>query len=238
MRPCLPLLEETGFVPSKKFADGAEIQCYARLIAERFGSDPTWVKTLGPGWQSKRITETGFVANGRQYPVDCMIFASGFEVTSDLDRRWSIDVFQGRDNLSIYDHWKRGPVTLHGTMTHGFPNQFYIGYIQGGLNATVTEQFGQQGYHSAYIISEALKRGLSAVEPTQEAQDDYVRRFKELEIDMSEFQGSCTRGYFNNEGEAKANWALFRSWGYGWEAFQAMLKDWRDKGDLAGMKQE
>ena len=33
----LPLLEETGFVPSKKFADGWEIQGYIRQIAEQFG---------------------------------------------------------------------------------------------------------------------------------------------------------------------------------------------------------
>ena len=183
----------------------------------------------------ERITETGFVANGREYPVDCIIFASGFEVTSDLNRRWGIEVLQGRDGQSIYDYWREGPLTLHGTMAHGFPNQFYIGYIQGGLNASVTEQFGQQGHHIAYIVSEALKRGAAVVEPTKEAQDEYVRRFKEIEIDMSEFQGTCTPSYFNNEGQAKPNWALFRSWGYGWDAFQGMLKEWRDKGDLAGL---
>ena len=100
-----------------------------------------------------------------------MIFASGFEVTSDLNRRWGIDVVQGREGRSIYDHWADGPKTLHGMMTHGFPNQFFIGYIQGGLNASVTEQFGKQGHHIAYIISEALKRGVAAVEPSKEAQD-------------------------------------------------------------------
>jgi len=186
----------------------------------------------------ERITETGFVAHGREYPVDLIIFASGFEVTSDLDRRWGIDVVQGRKGESIYDHWRQGPLTLYGTMTHGFPNQYYIGYIQGGLNASVTEQFGQQGQHIAYIVSEALKRGAAVVEPTQEAQDAYVKRFKEIEIDMSEFQGSCTPSYFNNEGQAKPNWALFRSWGYGWDHFQAMLKEWRDKGDLEGLQIE
>jgi cyclohexanone monooxygenase len=186
----------------------------------------------------ERVNETGFIANGREYPVDCMIFASGFEVTSDLNRRWGVDVIQGRSGLSIYEDWKDGPKTLHGTMARGFPNQFYIGYIQGSLNATVTEQFGQQGYHSAYIISEALRRGVSVVEPTQEAQDEYLRRFKELEVDMSEFQGTCTPSYFNNEGQAKPNWALFRSWGHGWDAFQAMLEEWRNKGDMAGLMLE
>ena len=183
----------------------------------------------------ERLTEKGFVANGKEYAVDCMIFASGFEVTSDLDRRWGIDVVQGRGGKSIYDHWSDGYETLHGMMTHGFPNQFYIGYIQGGLNASVTEQFGQQGYHIAHIISEALKRGAAVVEPSKEAQDDYVRRFRELEIDLSEFQGQCPPSYFNNEGETKPKWALFRGYGPGWDAFQKLLQDWRDKGDMEGL---
>jgi cation diffusion facilitator CzcD-associated flavoprotein CzcO len=183
----------------------------------------------------ERLTARGFVAQGKEYPVDCVIFASGFEVTSDLRRRWGIDIVEGRDGRSIYDHWSEGPATLHGTMTHGFPNQFYIGYIQGALNASVTEQFGQQGYHIAYIVSEALKRCAAVVEPTQQAQDEYVRRFKELEIDTSEFSRSCPPSYFNNEGDDKPKWALFRSWGHGWDAFEALLHEWRSAGDLAGM---
>jgi cation diffusion facilitator CzcD-associated flavoprotein CzcO len=183
----------------------------------------------------ERMTEHGFIANGKQYDVDCMIFASGFEVTSDLNRRWGIDVVEGRGGKSIYSHWSEGPKTLHGTMTHGFPNQFYIGYIQGGINASVTEQFGQQGNHIAHVISQVLKRGATVVEPSKAAQDEYVRRFEELEFDLSEFQGACPPSYFNNEGEAKPKWALFRSYGLGWDAFQKLLQDWRDAGDLKGL---
>ncbi|MET0388250.1 MAG: monooxygenase, partial [Polyangiales bacterium] len=183
----------------------------------------------------ERITPTGFIVDGKEHPVDCFIFASGFEVTSSLKRRWGIDEVQGRNGVSIYDHWADGPKTLHGTMTHGFPNQFYIGYIQGGLNATVTEQFGQQGHHIAYIISETLKRKAAVVEPKLEAQDDYVKRFNENTIDMSEFQNSCTPSYFNNEGEDRPKWALFRTWGPGWASFQDMLREWREKGDMVGL---
>ncbi len=182
------------------------------------------------------ITDKGFTANGQEYEIDCLVFASGFEVTSDLERRWGIGEVAGRDGLSIYDHWRNGPKTLHGTMTHGFPNQFYIGYIQGGLNASVTEQFGQQGHHIAYVISEAIKRDIGAVEVTQQAQDAYVRHFEEIEIDMSAFQRECTPSYFTNEGQVKAPWALFRAYGHGWTAFMTLLQAWRDKGDLAGME--
>ena len=186
----------------------------------------------------ERITERGFVAHGKEYEVDCIIFASGFEVTSDLNRRWGIDAVEGRGGRSIYDHWANGPKTLHGTMAHGFPNQFYIGYIQGGLNASVTEQFGKQGQHIAYVISEALKRGLTVVEPSQEAEDAYVRHFDEIEIDLSGFLRQCPPSYFTNEGEAKPKWFLFRAYGHGWSAFQKLLQDWRDNGALQGLTVE
>jgi cyclohexanone monooxygenase len=184
------------------------------------------------------MTEKGFVADGTEYEIDCMIFASGFEVTSDLERRWGIDVIQGRGGVSLYDHWREGPLTLHGTSTHGFPNQFFIGYIQGGTNASVTEQFGEQGRHIAWIVAETLKRGARVVETTKEGQDEYVRVFKEIEPDVSLFQEECTPGYFNNEGEKKPKWALFRSWGHGWSAFQKLIGDWRNQGGFEGMKIE
>ncbi|QIG80848.1 flavin-containing monooxygenase [Stakelama tenebrarum] len=183
----------------------------------------------------QELTEGGFIANGKEYQADCVIFASGFEVTSDLERRWGMDVVAGRDGRSIYDHWRDGPLTLHGTMTHGFPNMYFVGYIQGGLNATVTEQFGRQGEHIAHIISETAKRGAKAVEPTKEAQDDYVRTFEALEIDLSEFQSQCPPSYFNNEGEKKPKWALFRGYGPGWDAFQKLCADWRADGEMTGL---
>lgn len=182
------------------------------------------------------MTERGFIANGKAYEVDCMIFASGFEVTSDLDRRWGIPVFEGRDGLSIYDHWREGPLTLHGITTCGFPNQFFIGYIQGGINSSVTEHFGRQGAHAAWIIAECLRRGVSSIEPAQAAQDDYVRTYHDIRMDVSAIQSRCPPGYFNNEGEENPKWALFPGWGYGWEHFEAMLEDWRTQGTMAGME--
>ncbi|MBY0421373.1 MAG: NAD(P)/FAD-dependent oxidoreductase, partial [Parvularculaceae bacterium] len=186
----------------------------------------------------ERMTPTGFVVDGREHAIDCMIFASGFEVTSDLDRRWGIDRIEGENGVSIYKHWNDGPRTLHGLMTDGFPNQFYIGYIQGGLNASVTEQFGRQGAHAAWIISEALKRGVARVAPTKAAVDGYVARFEEIMIDTSAFQAECPPSYFTNEGEVKSKWFLFRGWGHGWSAFEAMLAEWRAKGDMEGLEVE
>lgn len=184
----------------------------------------------------QELTENGFIANGREYEADCIIFASGFEVTSDLERRWGIDRIEGREGRSLYDHWSDGPLTLHGTMTHGFPNQFFIGYIQGGLNASVTEQFGRQGEHIAYIVHEGLKRGAEALEVTREAMDAYVDHFEATTIDQSEFLNSCPPSYFNNEGAKDHKWGLFRPWGAGWKDFMRVLKEWREAGTLEGMR--
>ncbi len=191
----------------------------------------------------ERMTENGFVANGEEYEIDCMIFASGFEVTSDLDRRWGIDTFEGRDGVSIYDHWRDGYKTFHGVMTTQFPNQYYIGYFQGGVNATTTEQYGQQGYHIAYIISEALKRGATAVEPSEQAQRDYVNHLRETAVDMTAFVEQCPPGYYNNEGqkytdengEQKYRSFLGEAYGLGWDAFEQWMREWREKGELEGL---
>jgi len=183
----------------------------------------------------ERITEKGFVQNGVEYEVDCIIFASGFEVSSDLERRWGFDAVDGRDGRSLYDHWRQGPKTLHGTMTHGFPNMFFIGYIQGGLNGSVTEQFGRQGEHAAWIIAETLKRGKAVAETTSEGMDAYCKHFAEIEIDTSAFQAECTPSYFSNEGQKNAPWALFRAYGHGWDAWRKLLSDWREAGTFDGM---
>ncbi len=191
----------------------------------------------------EHMTGRGFVARGVEYEIDCMIFASGFEVTSDLDRRWGIKVIEGRNGLSIYDYWADGYKTLHGMMSHGFPNQFFIGFYQGGFNATTTETFNRQSYHIAHIIKEAFTRGVKTVEPSPESQDEWVRHVRDTAIDLTQFQRECTPSYFNNEGEKQGNsegeekyrWYLGESYGPGWNAFEQLMRDWRDRGDLKGL---
>ena len=148
----------------------------------------------------ERLTEKGIVANGVEYEVDCVIFASGFEISTEISRRYAIDTIEGRDGLSLFDYWHDGYQTLHGMTSRGFPNQFFTGFIQGGVSANTTAMFEQQAKHIAYIIAEAQKRGATTVEPSQEGQDAWVRTIGELAIDNSAFELSCTPGYYNNEG--------------------------------------
>jgi cation diffusion facilitator CzcD-associated flavoprotein CzcO len=183
----------------------------------------------------ERLTARGFLHKGKEYPIDCLIFASGYEITSKLHRRWGIDAVEGRNGLSIYDYWADGFKTHHGMMSHGFPNMFFTGFTQAGLNATNSVTFISQGRHIGYIVSEALKRGVRTVEPSLEAQEAWIQHIRETAIDPTPFARECTPGYFNNEGEKELRWYLGEPYGPGFYAFEKLLKDWRDAGDMKGL---
>lgn len=186
----------------------------------------------------ERATEKGLVANGVEYEVDCIIYASGFEITTEISRRYSIETIQGRDGLSLFDYWRDGYKTLHGMTSRGFPNQFYTGFTQVGISANIAANYELQGEHIAYIIAEALKRGAATVEPSPAAQENWCTTIRETAVDNSAFDAQCTPGYYNNEGGGGGEGIrshLGEPYGPGFYAFEDLLRSWRDKGDLDGL---
>ncbi len=183
----------------------------------------------------ERITETGVVANGVEYPVDCIIFASGFEITTSLRRRVGFDV-TGRDGLSLFDYYKDGMRTLHGHSSRGFPNWFYIGIGQNGLSVNMTAMFDDQARHVAYIIKEAKARGAVTVEPTPEAEEAWVEVIRKVAILNRDFQNACTPGYYNNEGGERSGGLNGQTYTPGINKFNALLADWREQGQLDGLE--
>jgi len=187
----------------------------------------------------ERLTRTGIVANGVEYEVDCVIFASGFEISTEISRRYAVDTIEGRGGLSLFDNWRDGFKTLHGMTSRGFPNQFFTGFIQGGVSGNTTAMFEQQARHIAYIIAEAQKRGATVVETTQEAQDNWVQTIRDTAVDDGGFLASCTPGYYNNEGGGGGEGirsALGEPYSPGFYAFEDLLTEWRNKGDLDGLE--
>lgn len=185
----------------------------------------------------ERLTRNGFVHRGKEYEIDCLIFASGYEVTNDLDRRWGIDTIEGRDGVSIYEYWKEGFRTFQGMMAHNFPNMFFTGFTQAGTNATNSKTFIDQGRHIGYIASEAIRRAAAVVEPTLAAQEAYIAHLRSVAIDNSRFASECTPSYFNNEGDPVKKRSIFgEPWGEGYYAFEEMLDRWRQEGNLQGLQ--
>jgi len=125
-----------------------------------------------------------------------------------------------------------------GSPSRGFPNQFFTGFLQGGVAANTTAMFEQQAKHIAYIISEAVDRGATTVEPSQQGQDNWVGTVRELAIDNSAFEVSCTPGYYNNEGGGGGEGIrsfLGEPYSPGFYEFDDLLIQWREKGDLDGL---
>ena len=79
-----------------------------------------------------RITEKGIIANGQEFEVDCIVYATGFELATDWSHRSNIEVY-GRGGETITDSWKNGARTLHGWTTRGFPNCFWVSIVQAAL---------------------------------------------------------------------------------------------------------
>jgi cyclohexanone monooxygenase len=181
-----------------------------------------------------RITAKGVVANGVEYEVDCIIYASGFEITTDFRRRLGLDI-HGRDGVSIYDHWDEGMKTLHGFTTRDFPNWFYVGISQNALSVNMTAMFDEQARHISYIIAETQKRGATTVEPTAEDQQAWVDLINGMQVMATSFFESCTPGYYNNEG----NLGDRRAGGTyvpGLNAFNRLLEEWREEGSMKGLE--
>ncbi len=181
----------------------------------------------------ERITERGVVANGKEYEVDLIVYASGFEISASFKRRLGLEI-NGRDGVSLFDHWYDGLRTLHGFTTTGFPNWFYIGVSQNAFSLNMTSMFDDQARHVSYLIAETMRRGASTVEPTQEAQDDWVALLRSFYVGGGNFLENCTPGYYNNEGTPKGGSGFFGAYTPGLNAFNRLLEDWRAEG-LPGM---
>ena len=187
----------------------------------------------------ERITENAVIANGKSYEVDCIIYATGFEITTSAHRRVDFDTL-GRDGLSLYDHWQDGFRTLHGLSAHHFPNWFTIGINQNGLSPNMTAMFDDQAVHVSYIIDEVIKRGKSVIEPTADAESAWVEEIVRLAGEgtgAAEFLEACTPGYYNREGQGRRN-LQSSPYAPGINAFNDLLAKWREDGTLAGMTLE
>ncbi len=192
------------------------------------------VDTEGKGVE--RITEAGVVVAGREYPVDCIIYASGFEVGTPFARRAGFDP-KGREGLKLSDYWAQGMRTLHGTHVHGFPNLFIVQPTQGAnLISNVPHNLTEAGKTIGLIVQHAQEAGAKEVEVTRQAEDACLALLETGPGRMMMGSPDCTPGYYNNEGQPLAESV---KWNVGYpagpSAYFKYLADWRSKGDFAGL---
>ena len=191
------------------------------------------IDTNGKGVQ--RITAKGVVANGTEYEVDCIVFATGFEVGTNYTRRAGYDV-TGMNGISLARKWQTGLRTLHGLQTREFPNLMFIQSGQAAFTTNFPHYMDEQAQHIGYIIKTCIERGIKTVQPTQEAEDAWVQEIIDLSRISDSFQEACTPGYYNNEGQANPTSRQNSAYGKGPNKFFARMKAWREEGLLSGLE--
>jgi cation diffusion facilitator CzcD-associated flavoprotein CzcO len=181
------------------------------------------------------VTPTGVIVGEHEYELDCLIYATGFEVGTDYTRRAGYDVVGARGS-SLSEHWKDGMRSVHGMHVHGFPNMFVLGHAQGGFTVNYPHLLDEASRHLCHVLRHAIDNGLSTVEATSDAEEDWLGQLAAAARDIRTFQEQCTPGYYNNEGRPGAGGFLISSYGAGPMPFFELLADWREAGEFAGLE--
>ena len=109
---------------------------------------------------------------------------------------------------------------------------------QSGVNANFTYTIDTGSQHMASLVAKCKEEGIKSVEPTQEAEEKWLKMIMDGSQGMIYYFSSCPPGYFNNEGQitdAVARGAIFPGGPTGWAR---LLKDWRENGKLEGLEKK
>jgi cation diffusion facilitator CzcD-associated flavoprotein CzcO len=217
-------------------ATAAALKPWYRYMCKRPGFSDTYLPTFNrPNVRLvdtadtggiTRMSETEVVVGDTAYEVDCVIFATGFEVGISGVMSGTLPVV-GRDGRTLLEAWARGPRTLHGFSTHGFPNLFHLSGIQNANSVNFAHILLEQAEHIAAVIARGREVGARYLEPTAEAEEAWVRTIQETAADTRAFQAECTPGYYNGEGTRSIGGATYSP---GPIAFHRLLRAWREDG--------
>jgi len=181
------------------------------------------------------ITGHGIVANGELFELDCIIFATGFEVGTDYTRRSGYDLV-GKGGLKLSDKWADGMRSLHGLHTRGFPNLFIMSNAQAAFTTNYPHAMDESAQHIGYIVNQCLSGNISTIEPSEEAEEAWVQEIISQARLSESYQASCTPGYYNNEGKPNPASIQNATYGKGPNTFFKLMKTWREEGGMQGLE--
>jgi cyclohexanone monooxygenase len=126
----------------------------------------------------ERITPKGIVAGGKEYEVDAIVFATGFDAMTGAIL--GVDI-TGRKAEKLRDKWAAGPRTYLGLGSAGFPNLFFI--TGPGSPSVLSNMIVSIEQHVDWI-SDCIQRltagNIRSIEATRDAEDQWVEHVNEL----------------------------------------------------------
>ena len=185
-----------------------------------------------------QITRRGPVVDGVEYPVDLLIYASGFEVTTDLHQRLGFDP-KGVDGTALSERWAKGAHTLHGVLASGFPNLLLISLVQGGFGTNFSHLLSQSAKHVAHIVEACIGQGIVVIEPEEDAEEEWLSLLLRVGVGNARYFQRCTPSFYNSEQQAIDGRAA-RNLTYTGSLLDYIgyIERWRDAPDFAGVRIE
>ena len=139
----------------------------------------------------QEITPKGLRTSDAEYPLDVIVFATGFDAMTGA--LLGVDI-RGRNGQTLRDKWREGPRTYLGLGTAGFPNLFTItGPGSPSVLANMVPAIEQHVNWIADCIEYLRIAGLREIEATIDAEDAWVEHVNEI-ADMTLFP-SCNSWY-------------------------------------------
>lgn len=126
----------------------------------------------------EQILPHGLRAGGKDYQVDALVLATGFDAMTGSVAK--IDI-QGRAGQALNQKWAAGPRTYLGLMSEGFPNLFII--TGPGSPSVLSNMIVSIEQHVDWItdcIAYMRERGVERMEATRAAEDKWVAHVNEV----------------------------------------------------------
>jgi cation diffusion facilitator CzcD-associated flavoprotein CzcO len=225
-------------------ATAESLKPWYRLLCKRPAFHDTYLPTFNRpnvhlvdthGRGVERATAKGLVVEGKEYELDCLILATGFDTGSSATKRAGYDVI-GRNGVKMSDKFSQGYRTFHGFYSNGFPNLFIMGITQKGGTPNVPHSMRVQADHIAWVVSKIRSKGENLFEANLDAEQTWDALIREPMMQPVAFLTDCTPGYFNNEGKPyDPNSIRFGGFAGGPVAYFKILDDWKDAGELEGL---
>ena len=141
------------------------------------------------------INERGVVFEGTEYPVDVLIYATGFEV----QKTGIYNDIRGEGGLELNEKYAEGMRTVFGIHSAGYPNLFIMGGYQASFQFNLTFMLQTQGFHIAECIKYTRENGYTTIDAKPDTEKWWVN-------EVIKYRGTtnrnkeCTPGYYNFEG--------------------------------------
>ena len=181
----------------------------------------------------REMSPAGPVVGGVEYPLDLLVFASGFEITTGLVDRLGFDPM-GRGGVRLSERWHDGTHSLHGVLTADFPNFFVVSFIQAGFGLNFVHFLSESTAHIAWLIDHCRSEGIASIEATVEAEDEWLQVLWNASGPLARYNQSCTPSYGNSEGARTMLAARSAVFPGSLMDYAAHLEKWRADGTLAG----